>query len=92
MKRSKTAKLELEINKALDVANVKRRQRDNIERPTVPHVLGRIDFALSSAQDQTTNLANAETRVSSPQAYEIGIEIHNDLEALRRKLRKLGRG
>ena len=84
--------LEREIEAALKTAKVKRRQRDFIERPTPDRVLGRIDHALSTAEDQIGSyLATAETAQSSPQVYKIGNELYDDIEKIRWKIRKWGR-
>jgi hypothetical protein len=92
MPRKTSKQLEHEINESLEAVKTKRTQRDLIERPTPSRVFGRIDHALSTAQDQIArNLANAETKISSPQLYKIGDELFDDIEKLRWKMRKWGR-
>lgn len=91
MPRKSPKQLEHDINEALETVKAKRTQRDLIERPTPRRVFGRIDHALSTAQDQIArNMTNAETKTSSPQLYKIGDELFEDIEKLRWKMRKWG--
>jgi hypothetical protein len=89
MAKTSTKKLEREIEESLELAKTKRRQRDSIERPTPNRVLGRIDHALSTAEDQIGSyLATAETAQSSPQVYKLGNELFDDIEKIRWKIRR----
>ena len=89
MAKASTKKIEREIEESLERAKTKRRQRDLIERPTPDRVLGRIDHALSTAEDQiATHMANAETAQSSPQVYKLGNELFDDIEKIRWKIRR----
>lgn len=84
------ARLEREINESLAGVRTMRRTRDSMdggERVPPSRVLGRVDVALSDAQDQLSNLLTAEVRASSPQVHKLADSYFDAIDKIRHRIR-----